>query len=51
LSEANRDEVITGLKSFVAVHLVVGDNWIINSDDADGFADALGGTVVTSPAP
>jgi hypothetical protein len=52
LSESNRDEVIAGMKSILAVHLIVGENWILNTDaEDDSFATELGGTVVTSPGP
>jgi len=50
LSEATRDETVTNLKSIsiAGVHLLVGENWIINVEDPESYRDALGGTVVTS---
>jgi hypothetical protein len=52
LSESSRDQVITNLKSMTAVHLIVGENWIINTPAADDdYSADLGGTIVTSPAP
>jgi hypothetical protein len=49
LSEASRDQVIVNLKGLdIGVHLLVGDNWIINTPDPAAFADELAGTVVTS---
>jgi len=50
LSEAKRDETIANLKNLsdLGVHLLVGENWIINTEDPETYADLLGGTVVRS---
>jgi hypothetical protein len=48
LSSASRDQVIVNLKSFGNVHLLVGENWIINTPSPEPYADALAGTVVIS---
>lgn len=49
-SEADRDQVVENLKSFgMGVHLLVGENWIVNVEGPEEYADELGGTVVTKP--
>lgn len=41
------DEVVSrALQLATGTHLLVGDNWIINTPDPDRFVDALGGTTV-----
>lgn len=49
LSASTRDEVILALKGVSdpgAVHLLVGENWIINTKAPEGLVDKMGGTVV-----
>lgn len=42
------DEVVqSALDLIVETHLLVGENWIINTPDPEEFVDALGGEVVT----
>ena len=49
-SETDRDQIVENLKSFgMGVHLLVGENWIVNVEAPERYADALGGTVVTKP--
>lgn len=48
-SYADRDGVVDGLVELdFPITLLVGENWIINTPNHDDFAEALGGTVVSS---
>ena len=48
LSTDIRDQVVTTLKSFgTDVHLLVGENWVINTPDPESLVKKLGGTVVS----
>lgn len=49
VSATSRDQVVTFAKtSGVAAHLLVGENWIINTPNPEEYVKKLGGTVVTS---
>lgn len=49
VSETERDDTINGLRLIAqdGVHLIVGENWLINTPDAVRLAVKLGGTSVT----
>ena len=48
LSSDIRDQVVTTLKGFGGgVHLLVGENWVINTLDPESYVSELGGTVVS----
>jgi hypothetical protein len=52
-SESARDEVVSFMKGMatkeIPLSLLVGPNWIINSEDASALESALGGVVVSAP--
>ena len=49
ISEADKSTVVANLKAFGSgVHLLVGENWIINTPDPASYLKGMGGTVVTS---
>jgi hypothetical protein len=49
-SESDRDQMITSLKNSLGdtpPHLLVGKNWVINTENPEKYVDELGGKVVT----
>jgi hypothetical protein len=48
LNESGRDSVIADMKSLSLgdMHLLVGENWVINTKDPEAYLDSLGGTVI-----
>lgn len=52
-SSSDRDEVVDNLKGFadlVGVNVLVGENWIVNSNKVADLQPKLGGTLVTREA-
>jgi hypothetical protein len=49
-SESDRDQMIASLKNSLGdtpPHLLVGKNWVINTENPDEYVDELGGKVIT----
>lgn len=52
-SVADRDAAVDGLKQFadmIGMHLLVGENWIVNDKNVTQYQPKLGGTLVTRKA-